>query len=635
MVELAVRIALATALLLVSGTTGRPTFDLSWKSAAVFTTYSFFAFLLERRGMRNAGVSGLVGVADAAVVVFLLSATGHADTFGFLALLPTAYAVARFGADALAVSPLVVAWLLIGAGLFGGPGWTPSVLIQACGVLGLGMLGARREKTVRIVEYVETVAEGPASEPIPAEFFELREKYRTLRQHASEIERRSKRDHVTARLVGGNQAEGLSLASLANRLREIFGVEGLTLYALDDSLDLLVVRAASGDVPVAVSDSSFPVPEFVSEWQLRDRLTDAVKALKTPENAQQTATVVLKDCGRIVGLLALFDGVKTKVSDAAESARDASEAIARFLKGATARDRETKRLRQSELLYMIASTVHGAETATTLSHRIAREVWESLAVDHLSIEFFGHRGARSVQGSAFPLIASMSFDEGTGLEGWKSSGGPEIVIDDARQDDRAPRETALKHRIGSFFAVPVRHDGETVGIITTGTHRAQGVDADAIEAVRIVAAELGQAYGRAEGSSPGPGGLATPIEFHEAVKDADEGFFVYLDVLKRDESVEAFGRVAVDKAVRRLAHRLRSLLPSGGLLCRRPEGDFVAFLRTSNEEEVRHWAAQAGVAASMVTLDSLDGKTKIPMAVRAKVALFAPHSHRISREVRR
>ena len=282
-----------------------------------------------------------------------------------------------------------------------------------------------------------------------------------------------------------------------------------------------------------------------------------------------------------------------------------------------------------------ASTVHGAGDASTLSQRVAREVWESFSVDHLGIGFFEHQSAIAVQGGVFPLLESMTFDEGPGLSGWKSAGGPELVFEDARQDERAPRETALKHRVGSYAVLPIEYEGEVVGRLTAGTHRALGIDHETLSAMRIVAAELGQAYGRVKDRSSEPTGLATPVEFHEAVKAASEGHFVYLDVLKRDEAIEAFGRPALEKAVRQLGHRLRSLLPPGGLICRRPEGDFVAFLKTTDEEIVRRWAAHAGVTASLVTLNALDGRSRVPMAIRAKVALYAPHSHRISREAGR
>ncbi|MBS1723958.1 MAG: GAF domain-containing protein [Armatimonadetes bacterium] len=634
MFELVLRIGLATALLLVSGATGKPPFDIAWREAAFFAAYSFLVYALEKRGARNAGVAGLVAAADSAAVVLCLSASGLLEQLGFLALVPPAFAALRFGSDAVSMAPISAAWILIGSNLFGNPGWTPLALAQAAGVLAVGLLGARRERVVKVTEYVEVSHEGVESEPVPNEFFELREKFRVLRNHASDLERRSRRDRLTVQLTETNE-EGLEgPVALAKRLREVLKVEGLTLYAYSQSLDRLIVQAIAGEVPNTVSDTAVDLPEFMSEWQLRERLNATLHALKTPDQASQSSTVVLKERGRIVGMVAMFDGIPSRLEEACDLLKEASEIVARLLKLMNTRQEETRRLRQSELLYTVAATCQGADSPSTLAQRVVRELWETLRLDHLSVQFLdgGDLAVAAHQGARSQLLEVLTFPSGPGLEGWIAAGGPEVVLPDARDDERVPKQESLKRRIGSFVAVPLSFNESVYGVLCAFTHRVLGVEADTLETIRLVAAEMSQALGRIENGHRDASGLASPLEFQELVRANGTGHMVYLEVPRREELVESYGRVAVDFAARRLAARLRTKLPVDSLMCRRAEGDFMVYLRSNDGDFARSWANDAVATAAMTSLTTPDGQTRLPFALRAKVALIAQQSHQISKE---
>ena len=122
----------------------------------------------------------------------------------------------------------------------------------------------------------------------------------------------------------------------------------------------------------------------------------------------------------------------------------------------------------------------------------------------------------------------------------------------------------------------------------------------------------------------GPEGLCTPKEFQEAVGQHPFGCLVYLEPIRLDELIATFGKPALDHAARTLAHRLLSQLPAGGLLCRRPEGDLVAYLRDVEETFARSWANEATTLASMAPLKTPDGRVRVPYGIRAKVARLAP-----------
>jgi GGDEF domain-containing protein len=164
-----------------------------------------------------------------------------------------------------------------------------------------------------------------------------------------------------------------------------------------------------------------------------------------------------------------------------------------------------------------------------------------------------------------------------------------------------------------------------------GTHRVGGITEEEMAMLRIVAGEMGQAWARLEPAlAAEEPHITTPAEFRQKIAAGRHGALVYLDVVKQDALVEKFGQPSFDKALREAAVRLKSLLPAGGFLCRRAEGDYVAFLPEQSEEAARRWAAQAVAAASLVPVTTPDGRARIPMNLRAKVAVLSPQLDRKS-----
>ncbi len=631
MVELTVRMVLATAALLASGATGTPPFDLTAQGVALFATYSFLLWGLERRGMRNSGVSGLAGAADAAVVAFLMAGAGQIDRLGFLSLTPLVWAVTRHGANALSMAPIVSAWLLVGANLFDGRGWTPTLLAQAAGVLGIGLLVHRTRQVVTVREVVEVPVDRPGEPIVPADYTELRENYRTLRAHARDLERRGKRDRTTVQLLDATENGGENpFLAMARRLREVLNVEGVNLYSFSNQVDAMVVRASAGEVPGALRDTAFPLTTPIADWQARDRLEAAFRAVPYP--AAHTSAVVLKDSGRIIGALGLYDSTKGRIHEAADVAAEVADTVGWLLRKLHEREDERRRLRESGLLYEVASVTQGSDTPLTLATRLVREMWDMLRLDHVALHVVdgGSTMTLASEGAAMNVLELLAFPGAAGLPGWLEIGAPEVVLLDARDDERLSHEAALKRRVGSFVVVPLTFGDRPNGFLTAGTHRVNGIGAAELEALRVVAAEAGQALGRLQVGTGQAFGLAAPVEFHRRVTAAGTGHLVYLEVPRRDELEQAHGKTSVDFAVRQLALRLRATLPTGGLLCRRPEGDYIAFLETDDEGAAGQWANSAVATAALVPVSTPDGRVRLPLALKAKVARLSPQSRQTS-----
>ncbi|MCW5937235.1 MAG: GAF domain-containing protein [Fimbriimonadaceae bacterium] len=637
MVELLVRFVVSVVAVATSWQTGAPPYETAVRAALVFFCYSFFAFLLERRGMRNSGVAGLIAAADAAMIAFYMSEAKTLEHFGFLTLAPMVWAAGRFEASATSVAPLVAAWILVGANLPQGPGWTPMLLGQAVGVLAIGLIVRDKPRVVTVREtVVAETGEEPEGPPMPdgsaIEDVELRESFKSLRDHARQLERRSRRDRFGLHLLSAAEAAAINpYETVAHILREHFEASGLTLFVRQPFGSTLVAMATAGDAPAHVRDASLELPRQGTELQARDRMLATLGG--DPDRANSPlALVLLHHQGRVVGAIAASDKNPTRLGLVHDQAREIADVLASTLATVAHREQVRRRAREAELLYEISCVTTGAETTLTLASRVVREVSEILDVDHVSLHLV-EDGQDMVAASFGPRVETMealSFAKGPGLAGWLGIGAPELALLDARIDARLPREESLRRRIGSLVVLPLEFGDAPFGYLAAMTHRQNGLSVDDLETLRIVAAETSQAVARLERKGVGPEGLATPSEFHTAVQEADRGYLVYLEVPRREQLVEAHGRTAVDFAVRKFASRLRASLPADGLMCRRPEGDYVAFLRSGDEAKARDWANGAVATASMVALTTPDGRARVPLALKAKVARYAPQADRLS-----
>ena len=189
---------------------------------------------------------------------------------------------------------------------------------------------------------------------------------------------------------------------------------------------------------------------------------------------------------------------------------------------------------------------------------------------------------------------------------------------------------AIKRRVGSFAAVPLQFTETPYGFITAATQRVGGIDASALETLRIVAAEMSQAFARLENPHRDAEGLMTPKEFKIACNRCD-GALVHIDVLRRAELAESYGQPALDMAVRRFASKARARLPLGGALCRRDNGDYMFFLPEWETEQATRWANDLIATYSAVAVSTPDGRLRIPLAMRAKTALITPQPVAASR----
>lgn len=627
MVELIVRFVWATGILAASFLQGMPPLEWSWRLALALAAYSGVAFWLQSRGKLNAGFAGLVAILDSAVIAILLGLSGTLDHYGFFVLAPCAFAAAKYGANAAAMAPLATSFLLAAANL--GPGEVnhTMLLVQALGILAVGLLLNLGQVVITVEEKIE-VPVPAAMRPAPTEdsdkkFRVLRENYRELREHTLKLEKAAKRDSLLASLVTIWQDRSDTLITrLASKLRELGECEGIAIYTPASMADTLVVRACVGEAPRDVDNRSVEISGVHNDSLLKRRVENLFEALREADrSAQRAGTVVLRDNGRVLGVISVIDRDAEVIHDAVGLFERLLTPLVSVLRHERDQSQQDRRMRQAELLYAVSAVTTGADTPSNLAARVVRDVWDTIPLDHLSTIILddndGITAAR--QGSTGTILETLKFPEGLGLDGWIKSGAPEVIIFDTGEDIRVDRTEALKRRVGSFVLLPMLFGMKPYGCVVAATHQAGGIDTTEIDYLRTITAEMTQAMARLEETDTIGQGIMTPGEFMRSV-EGTPGSFVLIEPLKREELEQEFGRPAIEMMMRSITRRIRQRLPVTGRMCRRTEGDFIVFLPNVSEDYCRSWANDAIAHVSLMGLTTPDGRRKIPMAMRAKVS---------------
>ncbi len=634
MFELSGKILIAGLLLFASGATGVPDFGVSWKASLAIAALAAFGYQLERRGYRNPGIAGFFAVTDAAIIAFVLASAGKLDSLGFLVLAPCAFATMRHRAQPVFMAPLATASLLVAHSL-SGKGDVPGValLAQMAGVLAIGLLFPTSRHTITTVQAAERISDlnlipiGP-----PDAILDLRENYRKLRDAYQDLDRRSRRDRRAALLgeARNGPASGF-FRRLAERLAQLSSAEKVVLYTMAGYGGQFVVRSTHGDLPPEMQEAAIEVDPKLAPILIRESAERSIQALR--QDAGGFANMLLLNEGKVVGMVALWHDSDDTLEEARREIDDSATTIAAMISDALRREDVERRLRESELLYDMAALASGAESRTSVAARFTREIFEMLGADHVGIYLLdgGELTPLSREGADVRLLESMSFATGPGLNGWMGVEAPELLLADVRADSRCPASAAIKARVGSYCVIPLQCGEQPFGVLTAATHRTGGLDLPAMEVLRVSGSELSHALAKYE-SEGGAEGVMNPREFQTHV-GTSAGSLVVLEALRRDQLVESLGRAAVNHALRKFARRVRARLPVGGAVCRRPEGDYLVFLPGFAETAASRWANELSATASMIGLRTPDGSTKIPLALRAKVAEISPQTHQFFQQI--
>lgn len=621
MVEVLIRVIVALAPAGYAACQKHPHWDAAVKFAAFGLAWTVVVGLLERRDLRRDALAACVTAVDSILIAFTLASIGHAADLGCLVLAPVVWSVRRHGVNPMHLTPVAAMALELAPMFLGVRGLGAPLFLQVGATLAIGFLiGRPRQLIVRqevSLEPTEPVA--PTENLLPV-VDELKESYRSLREHARDLERRSRRDRTAMHLFESVAAGEESLPALTKSLAEVTGAEGTVLFATAEAGRKLVMAAAHGSVPEVVPATRFDLPANATESQVKSQIERKLDAWETADGRQVSA-VLLRHQARIVGLVGLIDANVETLTTGRDRIEEVADVLAALSVQSREREDHRRRLAEAETLYSVAAVTLGAESRASMVARVVREIGAALRLDHFGA--FALEGnetlALATEGFSLDLMPEMSYAYGSGVHGWLKTGAPEVVLSDALDDDRLTKTFAIKKRLGSVAILPVQFGEVPYGYVTAATTRVGGIDTAALETLRAVVAEMAQALARLENPLRDPEGLMTPREFRDLCAHA-AGSLVYLEVLKKDELSQSFGRPALDLATRKFAARARARLPQGSGLTRRDEGDYVALLAGMDEDAARSWANDLVATAAMVPVTTPDGRLRLPLAIRSKVA---------------
>ena len=329
-------------------------------------------------------------------MALLLVDSGRAESLGFLALLPYAWAAGRRRAP-WAPGAFAGAFALVGAyAMLKGSEPTALLLLQAGGALGLGLLLAVKAE------------EAPVAEAAPVEDAELRGRFRALREAYTVLEARSSSDAHAAALARATTPD-----AMAQSLRDATSASGAALFAPFEDGWEAVGRA--GTVP----------DEFEGTFRNGRAL-------------QEKGAVMLFAAGRPVGAAWL-----------PETSRDGLARVADMLSSRLAdrleAETERRRRRAAELrVTLIEGGDSPDEVARALAALVGADSVEFGAVGPLGMVALGRFGPPCA------LPGALRHETGPGLDGWAAAGSPLVWVADARRDERLDATDSLRARTAAL-----------------------------------------------------------------------------------------------------------------------------------------------------------------------------------------
>ncbi len=620
MFELGVRLLLSGLLIFVAGATDAIHMELAIEVSGALAIAAVLNHLTTRDGQKSDLSGTALALFDSVLLGIVLADSGLLQSFGILTLAPLALGIERFGRSTAYCAPLV-AFGMVFANQMVHPGYhvPDPILRQAGAVFIVGLM---------IAIGAAIKARATENEPPPAaanEVLLVREQFRRLEDAYEILRQGSQRDRVLSSMAGSQAIRPLARAgTMIERLATATSLEGIVLYSVADVGQLMGVRAKHGTIPDGLADLALTIASDWSQSQIQERISGQLRRILSDHPFE---VICLVHAGKIVGSLCLLHSDPKILNDAKRTVEATAPQLAAIISEAFERSTMERRIREAELLYSLASLARGCESTLDLCSRFADELADMTQADQAGIYIIEDGRALCLAnfGGDARLIETMSFGLGPGIAGWTRVGMPELILLDVRSDDRAAK---TNKRIGSYFVVPFT-TSEFDGFVTIATTATCGLDLGSAETMRILVAELARAIDTIE--TDAPSGILSSSEMQTLMHGRDGSLAVF-EILRRETIETQFGKSTYRATVRTFMRRVAAKAPPRSGVMRNEKGQIVVFIPEMTEIDASRWANEMTAVASMIGIRGPDS-TKLPIAVRAKVAAFNPQNSRFSEKL--
>ena len=422
-------------------------------------------------------------------------------------------------------------------------------------------------------------------------------------------------------------------ASLAREARELFGVDGALLLAVDErqrSLSVLAADPAGPDSQARAGHALVTVPAVrdllelrlsVAHGSLEDTPLAAAIGWRAP--SPTVLFVPVRDRERIGHVLAL---ARSLVQPFSPAEQELAIAFAAAASGALAQvrlaDEHATNMAQQSALARAAKTLNDSLDINQLLTAICAEAQAIIGADNSGI-YLGDKETGLVAEAVFDhdrRVLGYRLPSGKGLAGQVAETGASQLTNDY-QATADPGPDSPFTDVRSAIAVPMVWDGELRGVLSVGYRRPHAAGSDELRLLETFA-ELAAAACRNANAATGLALAArtdalTGCLNHAALQDGLRGeierstrsaqnlslILVDLDHFKQVN--EEHGHLVGDEVLRRVGHSLRSSVRPYDL-CARYGGDEFAIVCADTDEHDAALVAGRAISKLTAMLSELD-----------------------------
>ena len=514
------RVIIALGMLLFVSFYDPDQIDLIRMLTALIGIYSFFFFVLERKGMKDGLCNAIETAADlGALTLFILRFDPRGEFFWLF--MPIIWLSAANGRVSVGATSLLSSALVLSTALMATPAHQAIAVVHwlhAVCLLGIGLLFSIRhapqftgaKSSVATIERFEDSLETleDSQRELRTAYRELMTVYKTTKdesvvfKQASELLKlciQETNETVYKRIV-----DTLVLETQA---------EGGALWLTGSANSGMTVRAATGAVARQIQNKRLSLPQgsdHENQWlskvsrALSPMLTshaDAAADAHTPPTNQ--AMALLRTPERVLGAVALYSDTGREslvaIREQLEALNPYITALVEHIEDVRS---QTRDLGQTHMLYELNKLIALDLSDTEIIQKVIALTRECISFDDCSIHMLNRSNGRfepaQVDGREINFIQSIEFEKGNGMAGWVASRRRQIFVPDLSKERRLFAKEGERKQVGCFMAAPIQIGKRVLGVISLSHSKPFALSEEDFRLLQVIANQTAVLLDRAE-----------------------------------------------------------------------------------------------------------------------------------------